>query len=107
MDVDSGLKHYAKAPRRIASAYAGTAVYENWRFEDPKIADPTVWYRGIPTKPELVGPGQGQLCMNPTEIDFCEGISQDTFPRAPEAADTAAAGLRGKIDTAAEKMKAR
>merc|ERR1712146_436578 len=37
-DVDKSVPHYGKAPRRLASAYAGTAVYNNWVLADPKIA---------------------------------------------------------------------
>merc|ERR1712164_36481 len=86
MDVDKSVPHYGKAPRRLASAYAGTAVYNNWVLADPKIADPTVWTRGIPTKPEKVGPDHGKYCMNPQKIDMCNNISQTTFPPTPEAA---------------------
>merc|ERR1712061_325698 len=77
------LPHYGKAPKRLASAYAGTAVYENWRFADPKIAEPDIWYRGIPTHPETVGPNKGKFCMNPQKLDMCNNISQKTFPPAP------------------------
>jgi len=85
MDVDKSVPYYGKAPRRIASAYAGTATYGNWKLEDPAIADPTVWKRGIPTSPMKVGPDHGKFCMNPTKIPMCENISQTTFPPKPAA----------------------
>jgi len=85
MDVDQSVPHYGKAPRRLASAYAGTAVYSNWQLGDPKIADPTVWTRGIPVHPERVGPDHGKFCMNPTKVPMCNNISTTTFPPKPAA----------------------
>jgi hypothetical protein len=85
MDVDKSVPHYGKAPRRLASAYAGTAIYENWNLTDPKLADPTVWKRGIPLHPERVGPDHGKYCMNPTKIPMCDNITETTFPPKPEA----------------------
>lgn len=32
MELDTSLAHYGKAPKRLASAYAGTAVYGNWKL---------------------------------------------------------------------------
>merc|ERR1711907_362480 len=83
MDVDKSVPHYGRAPKRLASAYAGTAVYANWSLADPKIADPTVFYRGIPKSPERVGPDHGKYCMNPQKISMCNNISQSTFPPKP------------------------
>jgi len=80
MDTNTSVPHYGKAPSRLASAYAGTAVYANWIFEDPKIRDPEVWFRGIPTSPMRVGPDAGHFCMNPKKLDLCANISQATFP---------------------------
>merc|ERR1712137_747489 len=88
MDTNTSMPHYAKAPSRLASAYAGTAVYNNWIMEDPKIRDPEVWHRGIPTKPMAVGPSKGQFCMNAKKLPFCDGISQATFPPKGEPADS-------------------
>jgi len=88
MDVNTASPYYGKAPKRLASGYAGTAVYDNWVFADPKIADPTVWHRGIPTSPMKVGPDKGKFCINPKKISMCDSISQDTFPPAPEALPT-------------------
>lgn len=85
MEVDKSVPHYGKAPKRLASAYAGTATYENWDLKDPKIKDPTVWYRGIPVHPERVGPDHGKFCMNPQKLDMCNNISTTTFPPAPAA----------------------
>jgi len=90
MDVDTSVPHYGKAPRRLASAYAGTACYDNWDLTDPKIKDPTVWKRGIPLSPERVGPDHGKYCLNPMKIDMCNNISQTTFPPAPEPVQPAA-----------------
>mmetsp|Transcript_42603 Transcript_42603/g.77385 ORF Transcript_42603/g.77385 Transcript_42603/m.77385 type:complete len:571 (+) Transcript_42603:59-1771(+) len=80
METDKSVPHYGKAPRRIGSAYAGVAVYDNWVFADPKVAEPDVWTRGIPTEPEKVGPDAGKYCMNAKKVDFCENISQSSFP---------------------------
>merc|ERR1719352_566340 len=49
MDTNKSVPHYGQAPSRLASAYAGLAVYGNWAMEDPKIKDPEVWRRVIPT----------------------------------------------------------
>merc|ERR1719262_1740575 len=89
MDVNTSMPHYAQAPSRLASAYAGTAVYANWVMEDPKIADPTVWKRGIPTSPERVGPDKGKYCMDTQHSPICSNISQETFPPKGEPADVA------------------
>lgn len=86
MDTNKSVPHYGKAPSRLASAYAGTAVYDNWVMEDPKIKDPSVWHRGIPTSPERVGPSHGKYCMDTHKSPICSNISQATFPPAPEAA---------------------
>lgn len=83
MDVDPNVPHYGRAPRRLASAYAGEATYDNWVFADPAIADPTVWNRGIPTHPMKVGPDHGKFCLNPTKVPMCGNISQATFPPNP------------------------
>lgn len=80
MDTNKSTPWYGKAPSRLASAYAGTAVYDNWVMEDPKIADPTVWHREIPTSPERVGPAKGKMCFNTKKADICENITQSTFP---------------------------
>jgi len=85
MDTNTSMPHYAKAPSRLASAYAGTAVYANWIMEDPKIKDPEVWTRGIPTSPEKVGPWKGKFCGDTKKSFICSNISQSTFPPAPEA----------------------
>merc|ERR1712072_768046 len=86
MDTNKSVPHYGKAPSRLASAYAGTAVYDNWVFGDPKIRDPTVWSRGIPTSPQRVGPSRGKFCMDTHKTQICANISQTTFPPAPEKA---------------------
>eukprot|EP00933_Yihiella_yeosuensis_P050949 TRINITY_DN4875_c1_g2_i1.p1 TRINITY_DN4875_c1_g2~~TRINITY_DN4875_c1_g2_i1.p1 ORF type:complete len:560 (-),score=135.72 TRINITY_DN4875_c1_g2_i1:211-1890(-) len=86
MDTNTSQPHYGKAPSRLASAYAGTAVYANWIMEDPKIRDPEVWHRGIPTSPEKVGPSKGKFCMDTHKSPMCSDISQATFPPKPEPA---------------------
>jgi len=86
MDTDKTVPHYGLAPARLASAYAGTACYQNWNLTDPAITDPTVWKRGIPLHPEVVGPDHGKYCMNPQNNSECMNISQVTFPPAPEPA---------------------
>jgi len=86
MDTNKSVPHYGQAPSRLASAYAGLAVYDNWVMEDPKIKDPEVWRRGIPTHPERVGPSHGLYCMDTHKSPICANISQSTFPPAPEPA---------------------
>jgi len=92
MDVNKSVPHYGKAPSRLASAYAGTAVYANWVFADPKVSDPEVWHRGIPTSPQKVGPDKGKFCMNAKKVDFCNNISQQTFPPQGEPAPSHVVG---------------
>jgi len=84
MNVDKADPAYGRAPRRLCSAYAGTATYDHWVFGDPAVAEKDIWKRGIPTKPEIVGPDVGKYCGNPQKIDMCSDISQDTFPPKPE-----------------------
>lgn len=86
MDVNASMPHFGKAPSRLASAYAGTAVYANWVFEDPKLRDPEVWHRGIPTSPQRVGPDAGKFCMDTKKVPFCANISQISFPPPGEPA---------------------
>jgi len=88
MDTNKSSPHYSIAPTRLGSAYAGTAVYANWQIGDPKLLDPTVWNRGIPTSPERVGPSHGKFCMDTQHSPICSNISQASFPPAPEAAGT-------------------
>merc|ERR1712032_1075947 len=90
MDTNTSKPHYAKAPSRLASAYAGTAVYDNWVFEDPAIKDPTVWHRGIPKTAEKVGPSKGKFCMDTKKAAICSNISQVTFPPKGEHAQPSA-----------------
>merc|ERR1719401_629592 len=92
MGTNQSVPHYGRAPSRLASAYAGTAVYANWVMEDPKIKDPEVWHRGIPTTPERVGPDAGHFCMNPKKAPFCSDVSQLTFPPKGEPAVAAEHG---------------
>jgi len=93
MDTNTSVPHYGKAPSRLASAYAGTAVYANWIFEDPKIRDPDVWTRGIPTHPERVGPSKGKYCMDTHKVDICANITQESFPPAGEPALASSASV--------------
>jgi len=86
MDTNTSAPHYGKAPSRLASAYAGTAVYDNWVFGDPKINDPEVWHRGIPLTPEKVGPSKGKFCLDTHNAPMCSDISQATFPPKGEPA---------------------
>jgi len=98
MDTNKSVPHYGKGPSRLGSAYAGTAVYANWKFEDPKISDPEVWTRGIPTKPERVGPDHGKFCMDTHKSPICSNISQTTFPPQPEPAGSSSeAGCGSKV----------
>jgi len=85
MDTNTSAPHYGKAPSRLASAYAGTAVYDNWVLEDPKIKDPEIWRRDIPTSPMRVGPWKGKFCGDTKKSPICSNISQASFPPAPEA----------------------
>merc|ERR1712060_18654 len=80
METNKSSPYYGKAPRRLASAYAGTAVYDNWVMEDPKIKNPDIWHRGIPTSPERVGPSAGKFCLDTKKVgDYCATIAADTF----------------------------
>merc|ERR1711920_629673 len=93
MEVNTSSPFYGKAPRRLASAYAGMAVYDNWVFEDPKIKQPDIWYRGIPTTPERVGPAAGKYCFDTQKVGkYCANISQNTFPPKGEPASATATG---------------
>merc|ERR1711924_185517 len=93
---DKTSPYYGKAPRRLASAYAGTAVYDNWVFEDPKIKSPDIWYRGIPTSPMRVGPAAGKMCFDTTKVGkYCANVTQSTFPPKGEAATATAAAHSG------------
>merc|ERR1712217_550960 len=87
MDTNTSKPHYAKAPSRLASAYAGTAVYDNWKFEDPVISDPTVWHREIPTSPMRVGPWAGKFCGDTKKSPICANITSTNFPPKGEPAD--------------------
>merc|ERR1719159_866711 len=80
METDKTAPMYGQAPKRLASAYAGMAVYSNWTIGDPKLLRPDVWYGGIPTTPEKVGPDHGKFCMNPKKVPQCNDISLKTFP---------------------------
>merc|ERR1712066_1155012 len=79
--------HYGRAPSRLASAYAGTAVYDNWLFEDPAVSNPDVWHRDIPTSPMRVDPWRGKFCGDTKKSPICANISQTTFPPKGEPAD--------------------
>lgn len=80
MDTNTSVPHYGKAPSRLSSAYAGTAVYANWIMEDPKIRDPDVWTRGIPAHPLPFGPDKGQYCMNTKKNPVCDDVTPSTWP---------------------------
>jgi len=88
MDTNKSVPHYGKAPSRLASAYAGTAVYANWKMEDPKISDPTVWNREIPTSPMRVGPWHGKYCGDTKKSPICSNITATNFPPPGEPADS-------------------
>jgi hypothetical protein len=92
MDTNKSMPHYAKAPSRLASAYAGLAVYNNWVMADPVLQDPTVWKRGIPLHPERVGPDHGKYCMDTHKAQICSNITQTTFPPKGEPADVHVTG---------------
>merc|ERR1711959_563177 len=85
METDKSAPMYGEAPKRLASAYAGMAVYSNWVVGDPIVGRPDVWYGGIPTEPEKVGPDHGKFCMNPKKVPQCNNITQKTFPPPPDA----------------------
>jgi hypothetical protein len=85
METNKSAPFYGQAPKRLASAYAGMAVYSNWIIGDPTIGRPNVWNDGIPTHPEKVGPDHGKFCLNPKKVDYCNNISQSTFPPPADA----------------------
>jgi len=99
METNTTSPFYGKAPRRLGSAYAGLAVYDNWVFEDPKIKNPDIWYRGIPTTKEKVGPSKGKYCMDTKKIGkYCGTVSQQTFP--PKGERATSAGVSGTPEQA-------
>lgn len=70
MEVNASDHAYGKAPIRLASAYAGTAVYQDWIFEDPEITYPGIFSVDIPTTASDLGKF-GKYCLNPTQLDSC------------------------------------
>jgi len=70
MEVNSSSPVYGKAPIRLASAYAGTAVYGNWRLQDPNITHPGIFSADVPTTKDA----SGAFCLNPTVIDECKSV---------------------------------
>merc|ERR1711920_1203638 len=62
-------------------------VYDNWKFEDPAISDPTVWHREIPTSPMRVGPWAGKFCGDTKKSPICADITATNFPPKGEPAD--------------------
>merc|ERR1712159_380396 len=46
METNTSAPFYGQAPKRLASAYAGMAVYSNWVIGDPKVGRPNVWNDG-------------------------------------------------------------
>jgi hypothetical protein len=105
METDTSAPMYGKAPKRLASAYAGMAVYSNWTLGDPKVLRPDVWYGGIPTTPEKVGPDHGKFCMNPKKVPQCGNISQATFPPPPDAPGRGPLAAKGLLAPAFFPMK--
>jgi hypothetical protein len=106
MDTNKSVPHYGKGPSRLASAYAGTAVYDNWKFEDPKISNPDVWTHGIPLHTEKVGPSHGKYCLDTHKSPICSNISQSSFPPKPEAAGPASqVGCGGKTANTDQPMR--
>lgn len=98
METDKTSEMYGEVPRRLASAYAGMAVYSNWQIGDPNVTDPTVWNRGIPTSPEKVGPDIGKFCLNPKKASFCDNINASTFPLSNlEAAGGVQTGTKSQM----------
>merc|ERR1719502_620741 len=86
IDTNKSVVHYAKAPSRLASAYAGTAVYANWKMQDPKIDQPDIWTQGIPTSPMKVGPDRGKFCMDTKKAFICSNVTATNFPPQGEPA---------------------
>lgn len=70
METNKSSPFYGKAPIRLASAYAGTAVYADWVFEDPNVTHPGIWTEDIPTHAN----GEMGYCMNPTGADVCTSV---------------------------------
>lgn len=95
---------FGMVPIRLASAYAGFAVYHNWTLADPTTvpnfavdvggaADSNVWSRGIPTGDDVIDQGAGppwtwgKYCNNAQAgfqgVDVCNDVmntGRDVFP---------------------------
>merc|ERR1719215_634912 len=65
MSTDTEDPAYGKAPIRLASAYAGTAVYQDWIFADPEVTHPGIFTVDVPTH-SAPFPMFGEFCLNPT-----------------------------------------
>jgi hypothetical protein len=74
MEVNETAPNYGKSPIRLASAYAGTAVYENWKFEDPEIAHPGIFTADVPTT-RATNDAFGRYCLNPQGREACIRLS--------------------------------
>jgi len=76
MEVNSSAPNYGRSPIRLASAYAGTAVYQDWIFADPEVTHPGIFSADIPTTP-AVGDffaDHGRYCLNPRNLEGCKKV---------------------------------
>lgn len=71
MEVNESVPNYGKSPIRLASAYAGTAVYQNWVLEDPNITHPDIFLADMPTTADEHLADSGKYCLNPTFFEPC------------------------------------
>jgi hypothetical protein len=73
MEVNETAPNYKRSPIRLASAYAGTAVYKDWIFQDPEVTHPGIFSADVPTtaaNPDTFG----KYCLNPTKRETCKHV---------------------------------
>jgi hypothetical protein len=73
MEVNESAPNYGRSPIRLASAYAGTAVYKDWIFDDPEVAHPGIFSADIPHT-KSGNDKFGRYCLNPTGRDTCFNV---------------------------------
>jgi len=73
MEVNSSAPNYGRSPVRLASAFAGTAVYQDWVFEDPEITHPGIFVADILTT-RADNDRFGRYCLNPRGLEGCKHV---------------------------------
>lgn len=85
MEVNETAPNYGKSPIRLASAYAGTAVYQDWIFADPEITHPGIFGADIPTTPAQGDffASHGRYCLNPQNKYGCTKVKVQDDEEGP------------------------